>query len=115
VLAAVSEQVGVLNSASKGAELAAWVLEHLRRRESVQIDARQVTRVTPSFANSFVMAVLAEFPNAFASRTCVISANTEIVQAFVASMDRFDRGIRLSSQRIPPNCLENPDAGLFAF
>jgi hypothetical protein len=76
------------------------VLECLRRADSVEIDARLVTRVTPSFANCFVMSVLDEFPEAFSSRRCLIIAETDVHAAFDASMSRFARGIRLSSQRL---------------
>lgn len=93
-------QSDVLNSATSGYDLALSVLEYLRRDQFVEIDARLVTRVTPSFANCFVMSVLDEFPEAFNSRRCVINAEPDVLPAFEASMSRFARGIRLSSQRL---------------
>ncbi len=101
MVSAVSmQQSGVLNSATSGYDLALSVLECLRRDDSVEIDARLVTRVTPSFANSLVMSVLDEFPEAFSSRRCLIVADPHVLASFEASMSRFARGIRLSTQRL---------------
>jgi len=99
MVSSVIVQFGVLNSATLGCELAAQVLEQLSLGASVHIRATDVSRVTPSFANAFVMTVLERFPDAFASHRCTIEADAWVDDAFVASMDRYARGIRLSGQR----------------
>ncbi len=99
MLACVLHQSGVLNSASRGAELAHAVLEQVALNGTVEIDASEVIRVTPSFANAFVMTVLDRMPDALACGKVRLVASDFVRAAFVASEDRFARGIRLSSQR----------------
>ncbi|MBL8764747.1 MAG: hypothetical protein JNM07_10810 [Phycisphaerae bacterium] len=91
-------QSGVLNSASSGLALAAHVTARLQRVDTVEIDMRSVVRVTPSFANAFVMTMLSEFPNAFPQRVRLVHAQELVDLAFRQAADRYARGIRLSSQ-----------------
>jgi hypothetical protein len=98
----VLNQVGVLNSAGDGERLSAEVLHALGRHEVVEINAMDVERVTISFANAFVMHVLAVTPDAFRSGAVVIHASDFVRCSFEQSMDRFARGMRLTSQRHVP-------------
>lgn len=90
---------GVLNSATSGCALAAEVLHALAELKEVRVDFAEVLRVTPSFANAFVMRVLATVPDAFSANRCAIEhASVHVAAAIWASQDRFARGIRLSDQ-----------------
>lgn len=91
-------QSGVLNSASSGLALAADVAARLQRVDTVEIDMRSVVRVTPSFANAFVMTLLAAFSDAFPHRVRPLNAQDFVELAFRQAADRYARGIRLSSQ-----------------
>ena len=91
-------QSDVLNSASRGLALAADVAARLQHVDAVEIDVRAVVRVTPSFANAFVMTVLAEFPDALSRRVRFVNAEAFVELAFRQAADRYARGIRLSSQ-----------------
>ncbi|MBM4107885.1 MAG: hypothetical protein FJ255_03600 [Phycisphaerae bacterium] len=91
-----------LNSAAEGLKMALRALEALRADEFVTIDATTAERVTPSFANAFVMTILAEAPDAFKSHRIRLDAGDFVRRAFDASIDRYERGIRLSTQRAAP-------------
>lgn len=87
-----------LNSATQGAELARAVLERLAAGGLVKIDASQAHRMTPSFANAFAMTVLERVPDAFSARKVHVVAAAQVVAALEAAVDRYERGIRLSTQ-----------------
>lgn len=90
---------GVLNSATSGSALADEVLRALGELNEVRVDVAGALRVTPSFANAFVMRVLAASPDAFRANKCIIEhASPHVAAAFEASRDRYARGIRLSDQ-----------------
>ena len=92
---------GVLNSASRGLEIAQEVLVRLERRERVVIDGAGAERMTPSFSNALIF-TLAEKVGLDRLRTDFeMSGCTAIIQQAVeASISRYERGIRLSTQ--PP-------------
>lgn len=89
---------GVLNSASRGLDLARDVSVRLEKSESIEIDCQGVARVTPSFANAFVMTLAASDPAVFRSRVHIRNASSHVDDAFQSARDRFARGIRLTTQ-----------------
>jgi len=96
----IIQHEAVLNSAIAGAELAAQVETAIVASDRVTLDLSNVRRVTPSFANAFVMKVL-EVTRA-ASLNVVVDIRSDqpiVLSAFADAESRFQRGIRLSSQR----------------
>lgn len=91
---------GAFRNASDGVALFVRVSDRLRRADTVEINCSGVHRVTPSFANAFVMNLLAEFPVEVLRQRCPITGCAQHVEyAFRKSVDRYQRGIRLSTQR----------------
>ncbi len=96
----ITQHDEVLNSAVAGAELAAQVESAIAASDRVILDLSNVRRVTPSFANAFVMNVLEVTRAASLSSVVDVQSNQPIVlSAFADAESRYQRGIRLSSQR----------------
>jgi hypothetical protein len=90
----------VCNSAASGLDVAREISKLLAENREVCLNAQEVERMTPSFANAMVMTVLAEYPQEdFASRVLLDTSNQFVLQQVVAAVSRYNRGIRLSSQR----------------
>lgn len=88
-----------MNSATAGLALAAQVLDRMAFSDICEIDFSHAERMTPSFANAFVMTVLVQHPRAFADQRIVLyHANKAVSHAVERSIDRFARGVRLSTQ-----------------
>lgn len=87
-----------LNSAPQGRELAERVMQELRSADRVRIDFAGVERMTPSFANAFVMLLMDDH-----LEQVVMENRSPNVQAAIArSRSRYLQGIRLSIQRPVP-------------
>ncbi|MGP1345346.1 MAG: STAS-like domain-containing protein [Phycisphaerales bacterium] len=98
MMAPVSHRV--LNCATHGANLSLDVANQLRTVAVVSVDFSEVDRMTPSFANSFLMPLLAEFGRDYLRIHLVFhAANPVVSQALRDAANRFDRGIKLSSMR----------------
>jgi hypothetical protein len=94
---------GPLNLAERAlSDANSWLLPKLATA-SVVIDCARVTRVTPSYANALVMTLLAAYPDAWTARRLTLRDALPYVWAeFEKAVDRYQRGIRLSTQR--PQC-----------
>lgn len=96
----IVQHEAVLNSAVNGADLAAQVELAIAASERVTLDLSNVRRVTPSFANAFVMNVLEVTRATSLSSIVEIQSDQRIViSAFADAESRYQRGIRLSSQQ----------------
>lgn len=89
---------GVLNSATRGCQLAVEVQRLLEAQEKVEIDFLNVERVTPSFANAFVMPLLEREADVFAQSVRLVQLPEFVAVAIEASVSRYQRGVRLSTQ-----------------
>lgn len=89
-----------LNSAATGLELAEQASGTLRAGGVVQIDLQDIERMTASFANALVMTLLDAFGVAeFERRVLPINATPFVLESWSAAVDRYRRGIRLTTQR----------------
>jgi len=89
-----------LRSASEGAALAEQVLERLDAGESVRLDLSSVEIMTPSFANTLVMMLMARYELAELRARCEFAnRSAHIIEVMNRAATRYQRGIRLSSQR----------------
>lgn len=87
-----------LNTPEAGRALAVRVLNALDEGAEVHVALHEAERITPSYANTFVFLVAERCGcDAFEDRIHV-EADERIVIAIEKSLDRFCRGIRLSSQ-----------------
>ena len=90
-----------LRSASEGAALAEKILELLDAGESVRIDFSAVEIMTPSFANTLVMTLMARYEVPELRSKCEFANRSDhIILVMNRAAKRFQRGIRLSSQRL---------------
>lgn len=89
---------GSLNTASTGQELAEAVLRALDASSDVlTLDFSEVDRMTPSFANAFVMLLLDRYSvETLRSRVRFLNRKPNVADAMNRSADRYRRGIRLS-------------------
>ena len=94
---------GVMNSATSAEVEAAQVLAALKNPEmTVEIDLSGVQRMTPSFANTFVMRLLHEHTrDALRARCRFVSPASHVAAALQTAVSRYESGIRLSDQ--PPS------------
>ena len=89
-----------LNSAAAGLEFAATLAQALGLNETVKIDFEGVERMTPSYANALVFSLLEQFgASGFEQRVQRCNASSTIEDGWQKAVDRYRRGIRLSSQR----------------
>lgn len=89
----------VLRSATDGAQLAQEILSALANHEYVFIDFASVEVMTPSFANTLMMRLLAAYSVEELQAKCALANRSEHVAASMnRSIERFKKGIRLSSQ-----------------
>lgn len=91
----------ILNSATAGLELAAELMPVLARCETVEVNLVHVERMTPSFANAFMMTLLERHPRMFLrQRLLFLHARPHVTAALHTAVQRWEQGIRLSTQ--PP-------------
>lgn len=98
---------GTLSRATHGLELAEDVLRFLREAETISIDFAEVHRMTPSFANAFIMTLLDQLPIEEAERRVrMLDLHENVAASINQSIHRYRQGIRLSTQRksesVPP-------------
>jgi hypothetical protein len=93
----------VLNSAGAADESARHLLSLLSDPEAIiEIDLRDVSRMTPSFANTLVMRLLAVLPKADLRTRCVfVDPPAHVAAALRLAVERYESGIRLSDQPAP--------------
>lgn len=93
----------VLNSAGTADDSARDLLALLSSPEAiVEIDLRDVSRMTPSFANTLVMRLLAVLPKADLRTRCVfLDPPAHVAAALRTAVERYEAGIRLSDQPSP--------------
>lgn len=98
----VSLRGPVLRSATEGMSLAAAVLRALDAGQPVRIDFSSVEIMTPSFANAFVMLLLERYEVPQLRERCEFLNRTDhVVMAMNRSVERYQQGIRLTTQRRP--------------
>ncbi len=91
-----------LRSATDGMSLARAVLRALDAGQPVRIDFAGVEIMTPSFANAFVMLLLERYEVPQLRERCEFLNRTDhVVMAMNRSVERYQQGIRLSTQRRP--------------
>jgi hypothetical protein len=96
---AINDLQAVLNSPDAGSALAFRVLEILHAGDNVTIIFNNVERMTPSFANAFVMTLLERFSShEFSNRVEFTNVSDAVHAAITKSIERYERGIRLTSQ-----------------
>jgi len=89
-----------LNSGATGVSYAAQVLDAAAHEGHVEIDCAAVDRVTPSAANALVMTLLEGMgEDQFIARVSLTHATEHVKREWAKAVDRYQRGIRLSSQR----------------
>ncbi|MCC5785611.1 MAG: STAS-like domain-containing protein [Phycisphaerales bacterium] len=91
-----------LRSSIDGANLAATVLRALDDGETVCIEFSGVEIMTPSFANAFVMLLLERYEVPQLRERCeFLNRSDHVVCAMNRSVERYQQGIRLTTQRRP--------------
>jgi hypothetical protein len=89
----------VLNSPDLGLALAYRVRDRLNAGHNVVIDLTGVERMTPSYANAFVMAVLEYLrEDSLEPRVSFVNGEDIVMDAIYRSVARYGKGIRLSNQ-----------------
>lgn len=87
-----------LNSAGAGADLARAVLSCAD--PVLVLDFSDVQVITPSFANAFIMTLLAECSvEELRARLSMTNRSNSVIEALNTAVVRYQRGIRLSGQR----------------
>lgn len=88
-----------LTTSTNGEQLANAVLLTIRAGEEVEIDFVDVEVMTPSFANAFVMTLLAQLSLDEIRRHCVMANRPQLVVDLLnRAVTRYQKGIRLSVQ-----------------
>ncbi|KAA0215530.1 MAG: DUF4325 domain-containing protein [Leptolyngbya sp. PLA3] len=88
------------NSAGLGVTTAEKVLALLRQHQTVELDFAGVERITASFANALVMTILELVgEEALRSRLLLSHAAPLVAAEWEKAIERYRRGIRLSTQR----------------
>ena len=92
----------VLNHADRGLALARLILDRLNAGQTLTLDFARVERVTPSFANAFIMTLLEAAPvETLREAVKMVNRNDTVAVAINDSVRRYRRGIRLSTQQQP--------------
>jgi hypothetical protein len=80
--------------------MAAEVLSATRAEEIVHLDFMDVERMTASYSNALVMTLLGELgAETLGLRVLPVSANHAVLAEWERAVERYRRGIRLSTQR----------------
>ena len=96
----VQPEGSTLNTVLTGLRLAERVVGALKAGRSVFLDLRGVERLTPSFANAVVMTILdAVGIDEFRSKLRVEIASPLVAEGWSKAIERYERGIRLTTQR----------------
>jgi len=88
----------ILNRASAGLALAHQVLDAHAYADVITLEFSAVDRMTPSFANAFMMSIKAASENV-SQRIIMLHRNEQVIHALEESARRFDPGLRLSIQQ----------------
>jgi hypothetical protein len=89
-----------LNTVAAGLSLAQHTVSALRNGEDVRIDLCAAERMTPSFANALVMTILmAVGEREFSDRVRLSASSGLVLEAWAKAVERYRRGIRLSTQQ----------------
>lgn len=89
----------ILNSAREGLELAQDVLSRLQTDSAVVLDFAATERMTPSYANAFIMTLMAEMSSEQLKERLVLqNLSPAIIARINRSIERYKNGVRLSNQ-----------------
>lgn len=89
----------VLQTATRGCELAREVNEALAAHKQVRLDFASVEYMMPSFTNAFVMSVANEAGiEVFGEGVVLENCSERLKASLMKSLDRFRAGVRLSNQ-----------------
>jgi hypothetical protein len=89
-----------LNTVPAGLDLAVRIVELLKRERHAVLDFAEVERLTPSFANALVMTILdAVGLDELERKLRVANASPLVSESWFKAIERYQRGIRLSTQR----------------
>jgi hypothetical protein len=95
-------QTHALRSASEGLEMAREIIARLRNAERFRVDFAAVEMMSPSFANALIMTLLEQFSVDQLRANCEFANRTEVViDAMNRAAQRYQSGIRLTTQRLP--------------
>jgi hypothetical protein len=83
----------ILNRANAGLALAHQVLDALAWADAVTLDFSTVDRMTPSFANAFMMTILEALEDS-RERVLLLHRNEQVIRVMEESARRFDCGLR---------------------
>lgn len=101
-MTSIQLQSHALRSASEALNTAQDIVAHLRSAERVRIDFAAVEMMSPSFANAFVMTLLEQFTvDQLRARCEFANRNDVVIAAMNRAVQRYQSGIRLTSQRMP--------------
>jgi len=90
----------VLRSPNVGESLADEISHALRDSDKVCVDFACVENMSPSFANAFIMTLLADFPLSELRARCeFVNRSESVVDMMNRAIRRFQSGIRLTTQR----------------
>lgn len=88
------------NSAANGVATAQIVLSHIREGKNVALEFSDVERMTASFANALVMTLLESMgEDGLDKKIELINAAPIVAGEWQKAVERYQRGVRLSTQR----------------
>jgi hypothetical protein len=96
----VAEQA--LNSALSGLSLAEGIVSLIRQGKSIEVDLSAAERMTASYANALMMTLLEQFPvDQVKEQVRFENVAEPVAESISAAIERFKRGLRLSTQQGP--------------
>lgn len=96
----IPDTSSTLNTVASGLSIASAVLEAVRTGHKVRVSLMNAERMTPSFANALVMTLMESLgAEAFHAQVSLETASAAVSDQWNAAIDRYDRGIRLTTQR----------------
>lgn len=95
------ELQGVLNSPTRAEEIFSQVVSLAEEHQHIEVDLADAIRMTPSFANTLVMRLMASPSfNNLDERVQFVNASCHVAAALQRARERFSQGIRLSDQAL---------------
>lgn len=97
----IRPETRVLLSAASGLEMAEKLLAALTAEQAAVLDLETVESMSPSFVNALVMTLLESVPReVLRARLSVRNTRSGVIRAINRSIERYDDGVRLSTQAI---------------
>lgn len=94
-----------LRAAANAEDMAAQILRAIRDGHQVRVHLASVEIMTPSFANTLIMTLLASVPLDQLRCACeFVDRTPSVVETMNRAAERYLRGVRLSAQLPPAVC-----------